>query len=410
MITQVPYRTFRWWLVVYAAFMTPLDLERLELVDVALPESTKWLFRLPIWYLPLAILAPRWGLLVLTLRRPPIAWLIGWSFFGILSMAWAINALQAAIFGLGMASLIMLSTWYVFSSGWDSFATAVAVGLTGFLATGFVVDILGGTLLTERAFGVSSGPTAQGRISALVLVLAGGIIWSRRSISLRYWLLPAVAVPALVFSETRTAMAAAVVALVYGLIGRLNMLDRAYALGSLVVLALGVFVVASALEPVAALGERGDITTVAGRTDVWPIALELIGEEPLLGYGWGSSNPLYLEAARDGRISFLAGTSHSIVLATFIQGGLIGFSLFALCVLSTFKHRKRVDPWVIAPLIVIAIGGLTESIIHLPSVSLMLIAGSMAAIAVQPRYSDTFPGIDRKRRRAPLIDRFVQGV
>ncbi len=322
-LAVAPTRTLRWWTLVYAAAITPIDVERLGLVTAGGPDLVKWALRVPVWFLPLVVLAPRWGTLFQALRRPPTSWLLAWATLGACSVAWALAPSQALLIGLAGAGLVTLSTWYVFTAGWHEFATAVVVGLTISLAVGMLLDFIDSTFVTGRSVGLASGPTAQGRIAAFNIVLVAGVIWSRRS-SLMFWAVPFLSAAALLASETRTAMAAALLGLLYGGLRRLSPLYRV-----LVVLALGlglfsVLGIASAVTDVVAFGERGDPTSVAGRTSIWPVAIDFIMERPILGYGWGASERLFAQAARTGDLTFLAGTSHSIVLAPLVQGGIVG--------------------------------------------------------------------------------------
>ena len=380
-----PIRTLRWWFIVYAAAITPIDVGRLGLIDPNGPDLIKWLLRLPVWFLPLIWVAPRWRGLLEALRRPPVSWLLAWVLLGMVSGWWALSVSQALLFGCAMAGLVILATWYVFTDGWQNFASAVVVGLTAIIAAGTLLDFLDPSELVEgRSVGLTPGPTNQGTIAALNLILAGGLIWSRRT-STFIWVAPVVSLAGLYLSETRTALAAAGVGLLYGGLRRLSRLYRGLVFGGLAVGALSAFLLVSAFSGVGELSERGDPTTVSGRTDIWPVAVGYIAEEPVLGYGWGGSEILFARAARDGDLTFLAGTSHSIVLSPLISGGIVGLSLFGLAVVSTFKHRRRVDPWIVAPVLAILLNGLAEAIINVPSISLFIMAGSMAAISRSPR-------------------------
>lgn len=378
-----PTRTLRWWVLVYAALITPISVDQIGLVNDAGPDLIKWALRIPVWFLPLAILVPRWGTLLEAVQRPPMSWLLAWACFGVTSVAWAFVPTQAVIMSLSIAGLIVLTTWYVSTSGWENFARAMVVGLTAFLMLGMLLDFAQSTLIPDRSIGLATGPTAQGRIAAFNLVLAAGVIWSRRS-SLLFLAAPMVSVAALIFSETRTAMAAAAVGLLYGGLRRFSPLDRSLAVAGLGVGLTSAFGLAVAFTDIAAFGERGDPTSVAGRTSIWPVAWDFITDRPILGWGWGASGELFSQAARTGSIAFEAGTTHSVPLALLVQGGLIGFLLFSIALVSAFRHRRRVDPWLMALIVTLLFSGLTEAIIHIPSVAIMLVAAVLAAISGAP--------------------------
>lgn len=387
-------RTLRWWAIVYAVFITPVDFGTLELDEGAMAQL-KWVLRAPVWYLPLVVLAPRWSRLGEVFRRPPSSWLLAWGVLAAISPLWALDPTQAISVGLAMAGLILLTAWYVHTEGWYPFAMAATFGMTLFIGGGLAWDLLNGTLVNGveegRSIGLSFSPTILGIVAACAIVVsAGPIYWRRRAgqPTTLLWITPAVSVVALVFSETRTAMAAAAIGLVYGAVYRLPARSRILVLGALVVFSVSAVLIAAAFSDPAALGERGDPTSVAGRTSIWPVAFDLFLRQPILGYGWGANNALFIEAARSGRLTFLAGTSHSIVLSSLLSGGVVGFLLLATGVCSALRRRHTVDAWIIAPIIVVLIDGLTEAVVQRPEVLIILLTASLTAIARVPRGPD----------------------
>lgn len=381
-------RSLRWWLIVYAVFVTPLDFGTVGLTSSG-PDVIRWGALFPVWFAPVLFLAPRWGRLTEAMRRPPWSWLFVWSVMGMVSVAWAVAPGQAILFGVSIAGLVVLAGWFVYTEGWFDFATAVVTGLTAFICAGLLFDLASGTLingtLEGRTPGLSSSPTLLGRLAAIDMVMAAALIsWTRtraRPMMMPWAALGAGSI-ALVFAEARTAMVAVIIGLAYGGLRRLSPLNRWLVAGAGLVLLVSVFLISAAfVDEVASLGDRGDPTTVSGRTDIWPVVLDMISRRPMLGYGWGAEETLFNQLARSGRITFAAFTTHSVALSPLISGGVIGFSLLATSLGSAFRLRHRADPWVLAPVVVILIGGLTEAIVHRPGISIFILSGCLAGIA-----------------------------
>jgi O-antigen ligase len=378
-----PWQTLEWWHLVGLVLVTPLDISQVGLIDPNGPDVAKWLLRLPFWYLPIAVLVVRSPRLPDFFRRPPVSWLLVWAGVGSISGLWGLLPVQAVLMGVAILGICLVATWYVTTAGWSAFATAMVVGLTLFVAAGVLVDGINGTLLSERARGLSAGPTTLGRLAAINLVLAAGLWTDRRRRSL-VALSVLITAPVLLASGTRTAYAAAAAGLLYGGFRRLSSRQRRHALVLLAASVTAGVALAAQVDGAISFGTRGDPTSVAGRTSIWPVAIEMFLQRPVLGYGAGSAETVYQIAAGQGRLTFLAGTSHSIVLSPLVLGGAVGFSLLAVAAASTVRRRRRVDAWTVAPLVVVMITGLTESIVHLPSIGLVTIAGCLAAIAVAP--------------------------
>ena len=231
---------------------------------------------------------------------------------------------------------------------------------------------------------------------------AAGLIWSKRGHWL-LWVAVGLGVFVLILSETRTAIFACAAVLAYGGLRRVDRKNRHLLVGISAVAGVALLVLAASFVGVGDQIERGDPTSISGRTDIWPVAVKQILNRPILGHGMGSEEAVFIQAAFDGQLDFLAGTTHSMYLSVWLSGGLIGFLLFATTLISAWRRRKNVDPWVVAPLIAVMITGLTEAIVHVPTVSFLVLSGTIAAIAAaDPNSPESFRGLPRstaKRRR-----------
>ena len=409
---QASIRSVRWWAVVYAFFVTPLDFGTIGLADGRL-NAIKWLILLPAWYLPVLVVTPRWPALMDAISRPPMSWLLAWAGMAVASPLWAIDPQQAILMGLGMAGLIILGSWYVYNDGWYGFATAGATGLGLYLAAGVCFDIVNGQLVNGtaegRAVGLASGATSQGRLAAFAIILAVSLLVfnrSRRRPMPAAWAVIGIGTVALAFSETRTAILAVLIGLLYGGIRRYAPFDRWLIVGGLALLALAALGLGSGLSGIAEFSQRNDPTSVSGRTEVWPIILDIIAERPLIGYGWGAEETLLTIAAREGEIHFLAYNTHALPLTLLISGGVVGFSLLACAVGGAIRRRHRVNVWIVATLVVLLFSGTTEALFHRPSVSVLLMAGVLAAIARVPRST----GLRQRRTESAYLPHAGTGL
>lgn len=134
----------------------------------------------------------------------------------------------------------------------------------------------------------------------------------------------ALCVAVLALSRARGATAAAILALMLcGLVSR----NRAVAWASLAGLAglvLGLWLFGDAIA--AALFQNASDATLSGRTLLWPKVLELAGERPLTGYGYGSFyQPLFEHHWRNYR----PPSAHNSWMQAFFETGLPGVLLVA---------------------------------------------------------------------------------
>jgi O-antigen ligase len=392
--------SLRWLWLAGVVLVTQIDFQRINLTNPDGVDTKKWMVLFWFWYLPLAVIIPRWPLLLQVLRRPPISWLLAWCGLGAVSVLWAVTADQAVLMGLATTTLALMATWQVFDRGWHSFATSMIAGLVAVIVLGMMLDLRDGLLFAGRPRGLTTGATSLARLGMLTVLLAAGVIWSKRG---RWVLWPAVGLGlfVLVISETRAAMLACIVGLAYGGLRHLSPQNRRLVLAGGGVAAVALLVFATSFDGVGQQIERGDPASLTGRTEIWPVAVSEILDRPILGHGMGSEEAVFIQAAFDGKLDFLAGTTHSMYLSVWLSGGLVGFLLLATAFVSTWRRRSNVDPWVLSPMIAVMINGLTEAIIHVPTVSFLVMSGTVAAIAASDgRRSGAAPDPRRMRRTA----------
>ncbi|GAB1390911.1 MAG: hypothetical protein AMXMBFR78_17810 [Rubrivivax sp.] len=228
-----------------------------------------------------------------------------------------------------------------------------AVALTLLLLLGLALYVVaperalarteGGTILRLAApFGT---PNQLGRAAAIVLMLMA-MGWIRRDVgprSVLLWIAVPVALACLYLSQSRTALAALVVALamVYAVKRPARGLLLAAAL-ALTGLAFSVFDLN--LSDLAAIisrtGRVSELTTMTGRTEIWSAVWAATLEQPYFGYGHGSSKLLIPQLYR----TFWGWTSthaHNMWLQTWFGAGIVGVALLASTMLLQLRYCLR---------------------------------------------------------------------
>jgi O-antigen ligase len=129
-----------------------------------------------------------------------------------------------------------------------------------------------------------------------------------------------------------------------------------------------ILLLVNAESVLAALGKN---TTLTGRTVVWSAVLDMIGERPWLGYGYGafwrgSEGPSAL-------ISLITGgdfsNAHNAILSVWLDLGLLGVSVFLLCLswailraIRSARYTRTADGlWPLTYLTYFALNGLIEA-------------------------------------------------
>ena len=76
----------------------------------------------------------------------------------------------------------------------------------------------------------------------------------------------------------------------------------------------------------------GRSSTLTGRTSLWALAINLINQKPLLGYGYTSGN-----------IKIWGGyfSSHNEILELMIHGGILSLTIFVFLMIRTIKNMKN---------------------------------------------------------------------
>ena len=281
-----------------------------------------------------------------------------------LACAFSLIAVFSLLF---LASAVLTNREIIAPIIWGGTLVSVISLVIYFLVPDFgrMKEWVGGELVPgNRLAGITGTANVIGYISAFSCM---ALYYYRRylpqKISLSFWFLVAVNVLALVMSNSRTSMMALAGSIIIAGIFRASPAKLA-GLFIFVCTAI-IFVLAVDLNIIFAMlsrsGDTSEILTATGRFSVWETALRLIGEKPLLGWGYGSMN--FVLPAQKSEVGFAAAHAHNAFLQVFLSIGLVGLCCFLLVMaLKIYFSVKSRDQMNIAAIFFLLIDGLTEVI------------------------------------------------
>lgn len=364
-------------------FLADLDFDTIGLASAGGLDLAKWVLLAPFLLLPPLVLPVVSRSLPRALTRSPQWWMTVWLLWSMVTLYWSLSPRQTVLQGLGIVGLWLTAVWFVTVFGWGRFAMVTVATATVFLVIGTFADLAAGNLSLageDRFTGLTFGPTNLARYSTITLILAATLwprgLWARR---LAMVALP-VSTMVLLGTNTRTVLAALPIALLI-VLGRYRGWRSAVAVAT-VCFALGMAFVSMGGASSEALSRTDDPTDVGswnGRTTIWPIALNFIERSPMVGYGTGSGEDLWVEAAKEGEIWWFAYTSHNLFIDLALANGITGLVLFVAGLAAFFRRwRRQFTPWLDALVVAILVGGVTEAVVNRPSLTVIALAAAMA--------------------------------
>ncbi|MFN8050392.1 MAG: O-antigen ligase family protein [Acidimicrobiales bacterium] len=185
----------------------------------------------------------------------------------------------------------------------------------------------------------------------------GSAHWPR----LGYVFCLAVMTGGLIGTETRGAIGAAVAGLFVVVFLTVPRTER-LPLGIVGGLALGL-TVALFWDKILTYLERGEsvktLSTVSNRTELWSIALNLVKERPITGWGLSTSRGIFFDKVG-------LGGAHNAVINVAVDGGLVGLALWtsfvvaiAVGIVRLYRHGHRDAPLLAGLLTALMVNGLT---------------------------------------------------
>ena len=306
-------------------------------------------------------LAAMSALLALGTRKMRIDWLMfTWALVPICIALTAVYAPQP-LFSLtaGLAHLVLLLfAWRLVNlRGQPSVALVLVLGgmivcLLSVIAFFIFPDVGRSTpdLLSGdiggRMRGVTAQPNSLGMVSALTTLFA---IMHFRAFALLQRILAVAAIGiagfCLIYSESRTSIAALLICLVLWRLCRANAAFNLFAVVALALLAavLVAFIPDIAVHFARNGGGSDELASLNGRSRIWDVAIENIQTHPILGQGYGASG---LILPNDERLFSAALNSHNVYLELLFSGGAILFGLYLVSVTNSILRsvmKRRVE-------------------------------------------------------------------
>jgi O-antigen ligase len=342
------------------------------------------LAKFSLWVLGLLLWCWRSDVLRRACGHAPTAWLGAYGLWCLLGSAWSVTPLYTA-----GAALAWLGLWTVAVVLADTFTphraalvlgAALAVAMALSLALGVLAPALAYTPMDNgrvlRLSGLFASPNNLGRAAALLLVLAAvaGPALRRGPALLLPLAAGALGTAGLLLSDSRSALAALVLAIAVAVLGRrpwaLLALVLAAACG-LLLLAVAPGLAGTLAEMLARQGGLEEVSTLTGRTEIWAASWRLIEQAPLLGHGFASSRELLPAAWHDGH-GWTTTSAHNLWLQAWLGTGAVGL-LLVLGAQATWLWQALHQPHALRDAVVVLVLaiGLTEAAALGPSVNLM---------------------------------------
>lgn len=221
----------------------------------------------------------------------------------------------------------------------------------------------GEQIIGPRMTGVTGTANALGFISAFSILLGIHALKQKHITGLFNICLLSTNFFALLMSNSRTSLAALIIALaLYALISyptyfRIITYATVSALGVILVLVIDP---ETLMESLSRSGSADEITSGTGRTSIWSVAIYLIFEKPFLGYGFASTLQIFDEQV--ARVGFKVASAHNMILQILLSVGILGALLFFIALLiKTYTAAKNKNAFIICGILFIMIIGLTEA-------------------------------------------------
>jgi len=219
-------------------------------------------------------------------------------------------------------------------------------------------------VMGNRLCGITGSANHIGFISAFGLLIAFFIAQKNYTRNHFVFIFFALAdITALVMSNSRTSMAALIIALFVVFMMKLTP-QKIIAVtfsGIMGILLLSFIDIDTILSMLSRSGSSEEITSGTGRSEIWAVVINLIKENFFLGYGYASGLQILDEHASE--VGFKVATTHNLVLQLFLNAGFISFITFVIALLlKTYTAFKNQNDFIISGLIFIMIIGLSESV------------------------------------------------
>lgn len=240
----------------------------------------------------------------------------------------------------------------------------------------------------NRIKGIVGSPNGLGSMTSMSLIFA---ILYYKTMSQTARVLALISVPlalvCLIMSDNRMSMLTLVICVTIWLTAKGNKAANILLLGLAGSFVLLLFLSAPdvILSGLSRSGDVEEIATGTGRSQIWAVVLEMIGQKPVFGHGYASSTFIL---PTDPRLFSVAAHAHNMYLEILFSGGIISFVLFLTALVITLYQGIRFrcfEPLVI--LFFFLLRGMTEPtpFSGLPSIGGYVFFISVAFVALRSR-------------------------
>jgi O-antigen ligase/capsular polysaccharide biosynthesis protein len=338
------------------------------------------LVKLLIWLAPLAFLAQFPTMVLSTVKRGPIAFLVAYFVIGTVLFPFSDTPLLSIGTGVTFLSMMAGTSWAVYLHGWRRVMLVVTATYLAISVGHALFELLipavsrdfanaGDSFIPglRRIQGVNNSPTVIS-VSAGAMVVTGLATLDQRIGSRRIGL-GAVASGGvlLLWSQSRISILAVAVIMV------IAASRRRPALASIGV--VGVVAAVLIITPIGLLdyvtenfsrqGENPDVVDdlTSGRSEIWPIVIDLANESPVIGRGLGAARFSLSEATED-ELGTVIPSAHNFALQTYFTLGVVGSLLMIGAHVSyAIAAARRPDFWRDAVVLFVIVQGLADTVI-----------------------------------------------
>ena len=164
----------------------------------------------------------------------------------------------------------------------------------------------------------------------------------------------------LLLTGSRTTIAALMVSVIISYYLHFKKQDKAYLFVGFSILIVGLYFLYPSVSMYLSRHDGTDLTTFTGRVFIWDVAIELVQNSFLFGYGTGSSVIIFPDYLQ--QIGFKASHAHNMYLQILLSVGFVGLVSFLFIILCSLKDLlKSKNYGMISILILILLVGFLES-------------------------------------------------
>jgi O-antigen ligase len=331
-----------------------------------------------LWVLPLALVSLRDPRSLLAgVLTPPASWLAALFSLTLFLAPLSETPVLSALASLNFLVTTIAAAWLVHHLGWRRTERALGASLL-ILQTAHLVEGVFGlgpiNVASEvdtylpgitRLDGWASHPNLVAPAAGASVIIGCAITRRASPHRLLGVALLGVGSTSLLWTQSRTALVAVVVALGFTLLRRrptLAVVAGIVGAGAMVaVLATGSL---DQLERDSTdLGYRTEteLASLSSRSTLWPIVIDKVEERPLFGWGKGASRVVLTQTAtRDFAPDFVH--AHNLYLQVLFASGATGLGLFVIAHISYIRQaRHHRDPWRDALVVFVSVLGIAES-------------------------------------------------